>query len=194
MLATLWLASPNEQEANAPGPDVVRQSVASVDSREKPPGLQPAAVAVPVEKAAGDRDVLTKSPVDDETTLPSASPLPKSLAEIEQAVTGEWTGFYQGPRRLTVLEGGKATMVVEPEGLASILLAPKITFEVLWKINGDQLEFETVGGEPLDKVEVVTKMYGKRRSHKILELQPEKIVLLDEDGVTEYVWNRVPQE
>jgi len=84
-----------------------------------------------------------------------------------------------------------ATMVVEPDGLAAMLLAPKLTFEVRWALNGEQLEFETLGGEPLDKVQVVVKMYGKRRSHRILEINLNKIVLLDEDGVTEYVWNRV---
>ena len=58
-------------------------------------------------------------------------------------------------------------------------------------VRGDQLEFETVGGVPKDKVQIVTKMYGRKRSHKILDLQARKLVLRDEDGVTEYLWNRV---
>ncbi len=190
-LATLWLVTPSAPEIDTPAVEVRQPAVPKIDAPKKPPQLAPEVPAAPVAKTPGNRDVLPKSPANDGATPPSASPQPKSLAETQQAVTGEWTGYYQGQRRLTVREGGKATMVVEPEGLAAYLLAPKVTFEILWKVNQGQLEFEIIGGEPLDKVNVVTKMYGKLRSHKILELKPEQIVLLDEDGVTEYVWNRV---
>ncbi|MDB5341605.1 MAG: hypothetical protein JWN70_7224 [Planctomycetaceae bacterium] len=195
-LATVWLATPSERGINTPSVDVPQPAAASVDSREKPARSEPTPVAAPVTATPADGEVETKSSTVDMVDKVTVTPArPNTLAAIQQAaVIGEWTGFYQGQRQLTVLEGGKATMVVEPEGLAAYLLAPKVTFEILWKVNKDQFEFEIVGGEPLDKVDVVTKMYGKRRSHKILDLQPEKIVLLDEDGVTEYVWNRVPKE
>ena len=146
------------------------------------PGQSNPADRIAVTDKSRDRSARTKSSI-----------AAKSQTEIEQAVAGEWSGFYQGRRRLIVRAGGRATMVVEPEGLATVLLAPKVTFEVRWAIKGEQFEFETVGGEPLDSVDVVVKMYGKRRSHKILDLQADKIVLLDEDGMTEYVWNRVPK-
>ena len=118
----------------------------------------------------------------------------KSLAEIQQALRGDWTGYYQGHRKLSVRADGTATMVVEPEGLAATLLAPKLTFDVLWTVNGENLEFETLSGVPKEKVQIIVQMYGRKRSHKILGLQAAKLELLDEDGVTEYVWNRVKTE
>lgn len=113
---------------------------------------------------------------------------------MEKALVGEWTGYYQGDRELTVTADGEGKMVARPEGLAATLLAAELTFKIRWTLIGDKLEFETVGGEPLDKVNIVVKMYGQRRSHKILDLQPDTMVLLDEDGVTKYSWNRVTSE
>ena len=81
-------------------------------------------------------------------------------------------------------------MTAEPEGVAAFLLAAKLTFNVKWTINGDQLEFETISGEPADKVAVVVKMYGRKRTHRILSLHPDRLELLDEDGVTKYLWTR----
>lgn len=136
------------------------------------------------------RNVPAKLHSDVKAKLPET----KSDAEIEAALVGEWSGYYQGQRKLKVGADGLGTMVARPAGLAATLLAAELTFEIRWKLNGDRLEFETVGGEPLDKVNVVVKMYGRNRSHKILELQSDKMVLLDEDGVTKYVWNRVTSE
>lgn len=185
-LATLLLTTPSEPELSPrPVPDV----------NPLPPANQPTLTWPQSTDTGADsktRNVSQTSPRLPGNDKPQGnSPSGMSLAEAQRAVTGEWTGFYQGQRRLTVREGGKATMLVEPEGLGSLLLAPKLTFEVLWKVNGDHLEFETVGGDPADKVEVVVKMFGKHRKHRIVDLKPERIVLLDEDGVTEYVWRRV---
>lgn len=198
-VATLWWATPSNPEGNASIANAPQPAAPSIDATKRPPRLEPRAAVAPVTNTPDGGDIPIKKTADDEVrptpespTLPP--PMAKSLAETEQGVIGEWSGFYQGQRHLTVREGGKATMVVEPEGVAAYLLAPKVTFEILWKVHQDQLEFDIIGGDPLDKVKVVTNMYGKRRVHKILELQPEKIVLLDEDGVTEYVWNRNPPE
>ena len=196
-LATLWLVTPGQPETGTESVVAPQQFANNADSsilvgstrprqentsRATTPSKSNPAVKIAATDTSRDRSARTKSSI-----------AAKSQTEIEQAVAGEWSGFYQGQRRLIVRAGGRATMVVEPEGLATVLLASKVTFEVRWAIKGDQFEFETVGGEPLDSVDVVVKMYGKRRSHKILDLQADKIVLLDEDGVTEYVWTRVPK-
>ncbi len=118
----------------------------------------------------------------------------QSATEIARGLTGEWTGYYQGQREMQVSADGTGTMVSYPEGLAATFLAAKLTFDFRWTLDGDQLQFETVGGEPADKVNVVMKMYGRRRSHKILQRHAEELVLLDEDGVTKYLWKRVARK
>ncbi len=182
-VATLWWASPKRDQL------LPRVEITQKDRQPTAPPAPPTTAANASSAQPNDSPPAVPATAG---TSPDNTPRDNTLAEKQQAVIGEWTGFYQGQRRLTVREGGKATMVVEPEGFGAMLLAAKLTFEVQWTIKGDQIEFETVGGDPLDKVQVVVKMYGKRRAHKILDLQSEKIVLLDEDGVTEYIWNRVP--
>jgi hypothetical protein len=130
-------------------------------------------------------------PVIDKTTQ---TPIGSAKRSVEQQLEGEWEGYYQGQRRLTVRSDGTCTMTAEPEGLAATLLAAKLTFEIQWKMNGEHMEFETTGGEPLDKVKIVLRMYGSKRSHRIVNLAPNELVLLDEDGVTKYEWHRVTSE
>lgn len=191
-VATLWLVIPADPAANLQDVAAMRGISASSTATRPDQTALPADLSFPGAPASSKRSSKEVDRAQD--GMPSDAAQSRTLAEMQLGLIGEWTGFYQGQRRLTVGEGGLATMVVEPEGLAAVLLAPKLTFEVRWTINGEQLEFETLGGEPLDGVEVVGKMYGKRRSHRILELEPNRIVLLDEDGVTEYVWHRVQVE
>ncbi len=109
---------------------------------------------------------------------------------VLKKLVGEWTGYFQGKRHLKVASDGTGTMQAEPEGLAAKLLAAKLKFDIRWKLKGKLLEFETIGGEPLDKINVVVKMYGRLRRHKLIDLTANQIVLLDEDGVTKYIWKR----
>lgn len=187
-VATIWLATPGQPESASSQAAALQSSARTAPPMYTDKPLYNPAVSLPGRTTAAAQTA-PKSPLTEKGDGDSKQPV--ALAEAHHIVKGEWTSFYQGQRRLIVLDDGTATMVVEPEGLGAVLLAPKITFEVLWKINGDQLEFETVGGDPLDKVNVVVKMYGKHRKHKIVRLEPDQIVLLDEDGVTEYVWTRV---
>jgi hypothetical protein len=114
-----------------------------------------------------------------------------SSKTVEKQLEGQWDGFYQGKRRMTVRSDGTCTMTAEPEGIAATLLAAKLTFEIRWKISGEHMEFETISGEPLSKVKIVLRMYGSQRSHKILKIAANELVLLDEDGVTRYEWHRM---
>jgi hypothetical protein len=145
------------------------------------------AVAISSSKLADSRPAATA--VKSTKQPPGLSEL--SEAEIKRGLTGSWTGYYQGQREMQVSADGQGTMVAHPEGLAATLLAAELTFQFQWKLKGLDLEFETVTGEPADKIKIVVSMYGKIRSHKILELKPDEMVLLDEDGVTKYLWKRM---
>lgn len=121
----------------------------------------------------------------------AATPLTATETALFQKLIGDWKGYYQGKRQLVAKEDGSGTMVAHPEGFAASLLAAKLTFHIKWTVRGDCLLFETVKGEPADKVNLVLNMYGRKRSHKILELTSDRMVLLDEDGVTQYEWVKV---
>lgn len=127
------------------------------------------------------------------TVTPSLPEQPVTLADTDPRhalALGNWVGFYQGRRTLVLREDGTGTMTSEPEGIAARLLAAKLIFEIQWKLDGQQVVFETISGEPASKVAIITRMYGKQRSHKVRALSADEMVLLDEDGKTEYKWTR----
>ncbi|MDB5388630.1 MAG: hypothetical protein JWM11_4276 [Planctomycetaceae bacterium] len=147
-----------------------------------------------LEDSAARTENLDSQAADITGSLRQLTTLDVTASSVEKQLEGEWTGYYQGQRRLIVRADGTCTMTAEPEGLAAALLAAKLTFEIQWKMNGEHMEFKTIGGQPLDKVKIVLRMYGSRRSHKILKLESDDLVLLDEDGVTKYEWRRVSDE
>ena len=186
-----WWQSPKKTDAESRVVEIDvpegKGQVEALSAKSVSPTILKSVMPVKVAKGASPKTMQAGAEVS-----PAISK--KSLDEIQQALEGDWTGYYQGHRKLSVRADGTATMVVEPEGLAATLLAPKLTFDVLWTVNGENLEFETLSGVPKEKVQIIVQMYGRKRSHKILGLQAAKLELLDEDGVTEYVWNRVKTE
>lgn len=169
----------------APAPrNSVRASEIAIDGHDQIEGLQRANQSRL--SVHGHPPVIEQSGKTREVNQQEATQEAQALSFLK----GEWVGYYQGNRRLLVREDGTGTMVAEPEGLAATLLAPKLIFEIRWQKSGDRFDFETIGGEPKDKVDLVSKLYGAKRSHRIVKCEADLLVLLDEDGVTQYEWRR----
>ena len=111
-------------------------------------------------------------------------------AALRRLVVGNWTSHFHGPRDLVVRDDGTATMVSEPEGIGATLFASRLQFEIKWTIEDGRLEFNTTGGTPATKVNLVLKLYGTRRLQKILTLDDTQMILLDVDGVSRDVWQK----
>lgn len=200
--AAWWLFGPSHRDTPLPS----LPTTSSTSPREPVVPASPRAEGTPPHqpRRAGERKLknakVAAAPVSHtklqqlapEKPVPAAAPAPLNElpAEVDKLLVGEWSGYYQGERQLTVAADGTGTMVAQPEGLAATLLAPKLTFQIKWKRKKELLEFETLGGEPVDKVNIVVKMYGRKRAHKILDVQKHQFELLDEDGVTKYLWKR----
>ena len=107
-------------------------------------------------------------------------------------VVGTWEDDYQGHRTLTVRKDGTATMVVELEGLTATLYAKQMTFDEEWSIVDGRLKLKTVGGEPEGRVNLIINTMGDVSEQEILELTPDRMLLLDADGETKYDWRKVP--
>ena len=215
MAAVWWLSSsgptpeqalpPDPSAANSvsekPAPVVERQIQAptsgqthraTAETRDPKPTPKPHVLNVS-EVAPGEAPVVPSS--SEKRADPTQSQNKDAAKEaVAKELEGDWAGYFQGQREMTVEADGTGTMVSYPEGLAATFLAAKLSFNFRWTLNGDQLEFETLGGEPADKVKIVVQMYGRRRSHRILKRQKEEMILLDEDGVTQYVWKRAPKK
>lgn len=115
----------------------------------------------------------------------------KKDAEYRRLVLGTWEDDYEGKRTMTVREDGTATMVVKLSGLKAALYAKQLRFDMVWSIKNGRLKKRTVGGEPSGRVKLILKMMGDQVDEPILELTPERLLLLDQNGKRKYDWRRV---
>lgn len=130
---------------------------------------------------------------------PAAQPAPivprASRVEPDErfrlALAGTWTDDYRGKRTMTLEEDGTGFMLVELEGLSAALFAERLRFEMIWSVENGCLRKQTVGGEPADQVNLILKTMGDRVTETIEEISENRLVLLDPDGTTRYVWTRV---
>ena len=122
----------------------------------------------------------------------SASSAPQGGDErVRQLVLGTWTDDYQGKRTLTVRPDGTATMIIEFDGWKARMFTPRLQIETTWTIEDGRFNRQTVGGEPVDKVEFVKKRVGDHASDEIVKVSADRMVLIDQDGETRYNWRRV---
>jgi hypothetical protein len=74
------------------------------------------------------------------------------------------------------------------------LYASRLYFWLTGSIKNGRMQKQTTGGEPSGKVKAILKMMGNRVDEPILELTPERLVLLDQDGKRRYEWRRVKDD
>jgi hypothetical protein len=110
---------------------------------------------------------------------------------LRRQVVGTWEDDYQGKRTMTLQEDRTGTMVVELGGWKATLFAARLRFDMAWSVEGGRLQKRTTGGEPADKVAMILKTMGDRAEESILELDDDRLLLLDGDGKTTYHWRRV---
>ena len=121
-----------------------------------------------------------------------AEPAPISDETYRKLIVGSWEMDRDGHRFLKVFDDGTAVMDVEIPGNWSLLFGKKLKFDIVWSIEDGVLTFETTGGEPKGKVDLITSMYGKERVQKIKKLDDATLQLPDEDPESEdHIWTRV---
>lgn len=107
------------------------------------------------------------------------------------AVLGVWQDNYQGKRTMTLNKDGTGTMHVELEGAAALLYASQLRFDMTWSLEGKKLTKKTVGGEPAAKVNLILNTLGDTAVDTIMEMTEDRLLLLDQNGKTQYDWRRV---
>jgi hypothetical protein len=136
---------------------------------------------------------LSAKPSSAVVPLPAARSDPESEEErTRRLLLGVWQDHYRGTRTMTLNEDGTGTMLVELGGLQSVLFAPKLRFDMRWAWDGKTLTKRTVGGEPADKVALILQTMGDAAADTVLEVTPDRLLLLDKDGQTRYDWKRLP--
>jgi hypothetical protein len=159
-------------------------------------------LAVPRQNATNrpsEGDVITASATADGLTVESHMDSTAGFDEPassdpderhRRAITGKWHDEYHGKRHLTVRADGTGTMVVEPSGIGKKLFAAQLTFEIEWIVADGRVTMKMLNGEPKSKVQLILKLDGQEADYTILELNDERMLLLDADGKTRYDWRR----
>ena len=127
------------------------------------------------------------APNSEKDTQPEKKPTDDDL---RKSILGNWERHSYGKRVLTVKDDGTATMVVTPDGLWSFVIGERVEIEIEWNIENGRVIFDSVRGTPESSFNTITKLFGKHRDRRIVELNDERLVLLnDEDNRSE--WKRV---
>lgn len=144
----------------------------------------------------GDDDSPQKSVMQGVSVASNETPTADTALTSDEAyrklIVGNWETDRDGRRFLKVFDDGTAVMDVEIPGNWSLLFGKKMKFDIVWSIEDGVLTFETTGGEPKAKVDLITSMYGKQRVQKIKRLDETTMRLPDEEPDGEdHVWTRV---
>jgi hypothetical protein len=106
-------------------------------------------------------------------------------------LVGSWEDDYYGRRVMTLRPDGSGTMLVELKGPAKLIVGSKLTFQVEWSAKDGRLDIHTIGGEPANKVAMITRAYGDRAVQDILDLTATELSVRDTDDGDEFLWRRL---
>ena len=63
-----------------------------------------------------------------------------------------------------------------------------------WSVEAGHLKKQTISGEPEEQDNMILTTMGDHVDELILELTPDRLLLLDRDGKTKYDWKRVKEK
>lgn len=172
-----WSLSTREEISPTPPPD--RPNV-GVNGDEAPPRLPPPG-------SPASEELLAQTP-----PAPEPPPLASTaLTEVEAAFVGRWETDFHGRMRIEKRPDHTAELVIDFDFLASLLYGSRLTLQLEWKVEGNILTHNIVGGEPADARERLIRDYGRSCSYEILE-RSEDFVRLREttEPMQEYLWRR----
>lgn len=106
-------------------------------------------------------------------------------------LVGSWEDDYYGRRVMTLRPDGSGTMLVELKGPAKLIVGSKLTFHVEWSVVDGRLDIHTLGGEPANKIAMITRTYGDRAVQDILDLTANELCVRDTDDGDEFQWRRL---
>ena len=108
-----------------------------------------------------------------------------------EKVVGVWKQNYTGVRWLSVRPDGTATMFIDPDWTARLVIGDRLTIDVEWSIEDGYALMKSVGGRPESGFKAAIALFGRERNRKIAELTDDKFVLLDEQDGSRSEWTRV---
>jgi len=114
-----------------------------------------------------------------------------TLTDLEKSMLGTWEDDYKGHRTLTLNADGTGRMVVELDGFAATLFAKTLSFQEEWTVADGKVTMKATGGEPAGKVRLVLSLHGDSSTQRIVDVTPDRMILVEEPSGTRFEWRRV---
>ena len=96
----------------------------------------------------------------------------------EQAL-GLWRQYETGTRYLSIQADGTATMLIEADWKAALLIGSRLTVEINWTIDDGLLTFHSVSGKPQSGFDALTTLYGRDRVRRLETISKDLLVMVD---------------
>lgn len=158
--------------------------VASASSSSRP---ETAASALHATAAAVAREL---------ASVPDAPPAaecdePSDEVDLRTRLIGAWEDDYMGHRVLTLRPDGTGTMLLELRGPAKLIVGKRLSFRLTWDTTDDVLTLQMTGGEPANKVALITRTYGDRATQSVEMIDGRTLRVRDLDDGDEYEFRRL---
>lgn len=126
------------------------------------------------------------------TNSPDAKvPTPDQRVSIS-CIVGDWESLQFGRQLLTTRADGTGTIQMSLTPMAAVIYGRNVTLDLRWRLDGNMLTQEIVGGSPAKSVNKLIAKFGSTQSYQVLEYQSD--YLLVSDGKTDSKpvrWNAV---
>ena len=152
------------------------------DSSQEKTDLQRS--APPVRTLVSQDNTPSGQPVSkSESSADSVLDLNNSTDEqIEERLVGKWTQTNSGKRVLHLNQDGSALLFYYPDGkFRRKLYGEQLTLNMTWSVKDKRIQMVSLGGEPKTKIKLVLKIFGRERSHRIVSVSKERVILMDVD-------------
>ena len=116
-----------------------------------------------------------------------------SDVDRRQLIVGTWKRQLFGKRTMTVRADGTATVIFEPNRIWSAVFGNRLRIELDWRIEEGCAQYHMRSGSPTLQFDRARKLFGDHWNETILELTRERLLLLNQDGVSESLWERVTE-
>jgi hypothetical protein len=138
-------------------------------------------------------DAVPRTPAE---LVPVVAPKPQIDPDDERRakLVGLWKQNYTGTRWLRIRPDGTATMFIDPDWTAKLVIGDHLTMQIEWVVKDGRALFKSVSGEPESAFKAVNTLFGRDRNRPITELTDERFVLRDEEDGSKSEWTRVGPE
>lgn len=92
-------------------------------------------------------------------------------------LAGEWQASEFGTQTLSLRSDGSADLKMQLSTMAAVLYGRTVMLQLAWKLEGNVLTQQVIGGTPAKSVQKLTQKYGTIQSYRVLDMSNGKLTV-----------------